>query len=69
MTARTFDGKKIPSLCDTYCAACGRKTYVWASGLCDGCLYRSDPIMRAWVGRALIAAEAAEDRKVATVNG
>lgn len=55
MTARTFDGKKIPNLADHYCKACGRKTYVWPNGLCDGCEYFNDPEMRAWVTRQLAA--------------
>ncbi len=53
MTVRTFDGKKVASLCDTYCKACGLKRYVWPDGLCDGCSYRSDPEMRAWVQRQM----------------
>jgi len=56
MTARTFDGRKIPSACDDRCKACGRTTYVWRpTGLCDGCSYRGDPIMREWVTRQLEA--------------
>jgi len=49
MTERFFDGRKVPSKADKWCRACGRKTYVWPTGLCDGCSYRNDPIMRAWV--------------------
>lgn len=49
MTARTFDGKKIPSVCTKRCRACGRLTYTWATGLCDGCSYFNDPVMRGWV--------------------
>ena len=56
MTERAFDGTKIQHMrSDKRCAACGRKTYTWGDGLCDGCSYRSDPIMRAWVDRQLAA--------------
>ena len=55
MTQRTFDGKKIASLCDTRCKACSRLTYTWPTGLCDGCSYRTDPLMRAWLEHALEA--------------
>ena len=50
---RDFAGHVIPALCDTRCIACGLKRYTLPNGRCDGCQYHNDPIMRAWVVRAL----------------
>lgn len=53
MTERTFDGLKIGSKADDRYIACGRRTYVWPDGLCDGCSYFNDPTLREWVRRKL----------------
>lgn len=53
MTVRTFDGRVVPGSTKlAYCAACGRKSYLWPDRLCDGCQFWRDPLLRGWVERA-----------------